>query len=321
MQKKFFLGLFVILFLASCGPLSVAQPQPTAAPATLPPTWTPTPEQTAIPTFTEIPTFTPVPAFTPLSPPTPNSVDALHDRFQDSLFSPNGAWVAKRDPEKLLVVNTEDRTRLWTLPCEMFKECSTVYPVLWANSRILYFAAAPKTGGAPDGITLLTALARIDARTGKWELVLPDSERHYDFAFSPDEDTIAYTQSSGSEAEEPSVTMGVLSLDDKQRTQHVSTLEGTYAGNIIWSPFKPRFVFVIYQRDQGSGVVYYDIDATFLKYAMDIAPRDIILSAWNRNNLVSLEEKDWETHQREYRVLNPFTGELEGESITATPTE
>jgi hypothetical protein len=288
-------------------------------PATLPPTWTPTPGPTAFPTFTDIPTFTAVPAFTPLSPPTPDSVEALHDRFQDSLFSPNGAWVAKRDPEKLLVINTEDRTRYWTLPCDMFKECSTVYPVRWTNGHTLYFAPAPKTGGAPVGITLLTALARIDVRSGKWDLVLPDSDHHYDFEFSPDETYLAYTQSSGPDAEEPSITMGVLSLIDKQKPQHFFKTDGTYAGNIIWSPFKPRFVFVIQDGANGSGVAYYDMEATLFKLALAIEPRDIILSAWNRNNLVSLEEKDWATQQRAYRVLNPFSGELEGESITATP--
>jgi len=322
MQKKILSSVFVIVLLASCGPIGMAQPQPTNAPATLPPTWTPTPGPTAIPTFTEIPTFTVVPAFTPLAPPTPDSVDALHDRFQDSLFSPNGNWVAYRDPEKLRVVNTEDRNRVWTLPCEMFEECSTVYPVVWLSSRILYFAPAPKTGGAPEGISLVTALARIDVRTGKWEMVLPDSDHHYDFAFSPDEDYLAYTQSSGSEAEEPSVTMGVLSIINKQKPHHFFKLDGaSYAGDIIWSPFKPRIVFVVQDAEKGSGVAYYDMEITFFKLALDIAPRDIVLSAWNRNNLVSLEEMDWETHLREYRVLNPFTGELEGERITATPSE
>jgi dipeptidyl aminopeptidase/acylaminoacyl peptidase len=278
----------------------------------LPPTWTPT-QPTAIPTVTEFPTFTPVPAFTPLPTPTEDPLEGLRERFQDSLFSPNGRWVAYRDPEKLRVVNTEDKLRVWTLPCEMFEECSTVYPVLWEDSRTLYFAPAPKSGGAPQGISLVTALARIDVRSGKWELVLPDSDRYYDFAFSPDEDYLAYTQYSGLEAEEPSITAGVLSLVDKKEPQQIFILEGVYAGNIIWSPFKPRFVFVIVDPEKGSGVGYLDVATSYIKYALEIAPRDILLLDWGQDNLVSLEEKDWQTNLRSNRSLNPFSGELIGE--------
>ncbi len=251
MQKKFFLGvLFLLLISASCGPSTVSQPPVTSAPLVLPPTWTPT-APTTIPTSTDIPTFTPVPAFTPLSTPTTDPISALSERFQDSLFSPNGKWVAYRDPKMLRVVSTEIK-RTWTLPCELFQECSTVYPVMWSrNGQILYFAPVPTSGSAPDGISLLTALARIEVRTGKWELVLPDSERHYDFEFSPDQTLLAYTQSSGAQADEPSVTVGVLSLVDKQQPQQVFTLEGVYAGNIIWSPFKPRFVFVTVDPEIG----------------------------------------------------------------------
>jgi len=321
LQKKFFLSaLFLLLLSASCAPVTIAQP-PTAGPITLPATWTPTSGPTAVPTFTEIPTFTVVPAFTPLSTPTKDPISALSGRFQDSLFAPNGQWVAYRDPKKLRVVNSEDPLRVWTLPCELFKECSTVYPVKWSrNSKILYFAPVPTAGGAPNGISLLTALGRIEVRTGKWEIVLPDSERHYDFEFSPDQDYLAYTQSSGAETDEPSVTLGVLSLVDKQLPQQLFTLEGAYGGNIVWSPFKPRFVFVTVDPEKGSAVGYYDIATTFFKYALPVEPRDIILSDWGRDNLVSLEVKDWETNQRSYRSLNPFSGELIGESLTPTPT-
>lgn len=312
-------SLFVVVFLvlASCGPIAAPPPQATSAPITLPPTWTPT-AATIVPTFTDIPTFTPVPAFTPMSTPTRNPLEALSERFQDSLFSPNGKWIAYRDPEKLRVVNPET-TRVWTLPCEMFRECSTVYPVRWTNARTLYFGPAPKSGGAPDGISMLTALARIDVRTGKWELVLPDSDRHYDFAFSPEDDLLAYTQSSAEGADEPSVTVGFISLGDKKPQQQDYTTEGVYAGNIIWSPFKPRFVFVIADPMNGAGVGYYDIAASYFKYALEVAPRNIILLEWGRNNLVSLEIKDWETQQRAYQALNPFSGELVGDlPITAT---
>jgi dipeptidyl aminopeptidase/acylaminoacyl peptidase len=321
LQKKYISSLFLlIILLPACGP-SVAQPQPTAAPLTLPPTWTPTPLATGLPTSTEIPTFTPVPAFTPLSTPTRDPLKALSERFQDSLFSPNGRWTAYRDPDKLRVVNNDDPMRVWTLPCALFDECSTVFPVKWSrNSQILYFAPSPTVGGAPSGISLLSALAMINVRTGKWEIVLPDSDRHYDFAFSPDDDYIAYTQSSGEQADEPSVSMGVLTLENKKVPQQF-TLDGAYGGNIVWSPFKPRFVFVTYDPEKGSAIVYYDIDTNFIKYALEVGERDIILSEWDQNNLVSLEEKDWVTQLRSYRVLNPFTGELVGDSITATPAD
>ncbi|MEO8355330.1 MAG: hypothetical protein ABI621_05425 [Chloroflexota bacterium] len=313
MQKKFIPGaLFIILLLAACGPAAVPQPQATVAPLTLPAAWTPTPGATGIPTATEFPTFTPVPPVPPLPSPTFDSFEALHEMFQDSLFAPNGRWTAYRDPDKLRVVSNET-TRVWTLPCELFEECSTVFPVKWSrNSKVLYFAPAPTAGGSPKGIMSLTALAMINVRSGKWEMVLPDSDRHYDFTFSPDDDYLAYTQSTPKDAVEPSVTLGIVNLEDK-REQQQFTLQGTYAGNIIWSPFKPRFVFVTYDPQKGSAVGYYDIETGFLKYALEFETRDIILSEWGQDNLVSLEVRDWGTNSRTYRVLNPFTGELLGD--------
>lgn len=314
------LWMILLILLVSCGSMATPRPQATSIPLTLPPTWTPTAPSLA-PTFTDFPTFTPVPAFTPMSTPTKDPLAVLSERFQDSLFSPNGKWVAYRDPKKLRVVNTEIATRTWTLPCELFKECSTVYPITWSrNGRFLYFAPAPVSGGAPDGISLVTALAMIDVRTGKWEIVLPDSDRHYDFSFSPEQDYLAYTQSSGAEADQPSVTVGFLPLVDKRQPEHHYTLDGVYAGNIIWSPFKPRFVFVITDPARGAAVGYYDINTTFLKLALEMGPRDIILTDWGPDNMVSLEVKDWETQSRSYRLLNPFSGDLVGASITATPS-
>lgn len=313
MQKKFVLGTFLLfLIAASCGPSVIAQP-PTAAPVTLPPTWTPT-VVTVIPTSTEIPTFTPVPPLPPLSSPTVDPLKSLSERFQDSLFSPNGRWTAYRDPDKLRVVNNEDPLRVWTLPCELFEECSTIYPVKWSrNSQVLYFAPAPESGGAPDNFFQFTALGKISVRRGEWEIVLPDSDHHYDFSFSPDEEYIAYVQSSGVDVDEPSVTLGVFSLEDKKLPQQVFTLDGAYGGNFIWSPFKPRFVFVVYDPEKGSAVGYYDIETGFLKYAVEIDESDILILEWGRDNLVSLEVKDWLTQQRTNRQLNPFTGELTGD--------
>ena len=319
MKKPLFFWILPLLLLASCGPLAASQPPATVAPVTLPPTWTPT-AATALPTATEFPTFTPVPAIT-FPTPTIDPLAALSEHFQDSLFAPGGKWVARRDPKKLRIVNTEDALRVWTLPCELFKQCSTIYPIRWANSHDLYFAPAPETGGAPNGMILLAALAKIDVRTGKWDLVLPDSDHPYDFTFSPDEEYLAYAQSSGTEADAPSVTVGVLTLKN-QKVQQQFTLDGAYGGNIVWSPFKPRFVFVVQSPGDGSSVGYYDIESNFLKYTLSGERSDFTLFGWDEvTNLVTLEARDWDTNQRSYELLNPFTDELSPLSITATPLE
>ena len=316
LQKIISIALLLVL-LPACGP--IVSPQPTAAPATLPPTWTPAPQPTGLPTATELPTFTPVPAFTPLSTPTSDSVGALSERFQDSLFSPNGRWTAYRDPDKLRVVNNDDPLRYWTLPCTLFEECSTVYPIKWSRSgRILYFAPAPVSGGAPSGLYLVTALATIDIRSGEWKILLPESDLHYDFSFSPDEDYLAFTQSSGSEAEEPTVSVGVVSMEDpRERVQY--TMDGTYAGHFVWSPYKPRFVFTIYGSQNESIVGYYDIETDFLKHALVIEQADVIPLDWGLDNLVSLEIKDRVTRSSTFRQLNPFSGELIGGSLNGAP--
>ena len=319
LRKIFLAGILLPVLLSACGP-SVS-PVVTSTPIGLPPTWTPPPMATALPTASEIPTFTPVPAFTPMSTATNDSVGALRDRFQDSLFSPNGRWTAYRDPDKLRVVNNDDPLHYWTLPCALFKDCSTVYPVKWArNSQTLFFAPAPTSGNAPEGLALVSALAMIDMRTGKWEILLPDSDHQYDFSFSPNDDYLAYTQSSGGLPDEGKVTVGVVSMEDvRQRQQY--TMDGVYAGNIIWSPFKPRFVFAIQDPQKGSAIGYYDIETSYLKFALDYRPSDILISDWGPDNLVSFEKKDWDTNAKSYRTLNPFTGELIGERPTATATQ
>ena len=278
-------------------------------PLTLPPIWTPSPAATAIPTFTQIPTFTPVPAFTPLAYPTNDALGALLERFQESLFPPRGQWAAYREPNGIKVVNAET-TQVWTLPCELFDECSILFPIKWSrNGRILYFAPAPTSSGAPAGIYLFTALAMIEAKSGKWEMLLPDSDRYYDFTFSPDEEYLAYTQSSGDLPGDPSVTLGILKLKNRKDQQFI--LNGVFAGNIVWSPFKPRFVFQIQDPDRGSSIVYFDIDTNTLKYVLKDEQSDLYISSWDENNVVALQKTDWVTHLKSDWLLNPFTGELE----------
>jgi hypothetical protein len=318
LRKNFFIGMMLPVLLSACGP-SAGLP-PTVTPIGLPPTWTPPVMATAMPTASELPTFTPVPAFTPISTPTPDPLSALSGRFQDSLFSPNGKWTAYRDPEKLRVVNNDDPLRYWTLPCALFNDCSTVYPVRWSrNGQVLYFAPAPKTGGAPDGVPRVGALATISMKTGKWEPLLPELDGQYDFAFSPDDDYLAYTRSGGSDAEDGKVTIGVVSMEDTRQRQEFR-MDGLSAGNIFWSPFKPRFVFVISDPEKGSAVGYYDVETGFHKYALETIPADILISDWGPDNLVSLEKKDWDTQEKTYRILNPFTGELIGDRPAASPT-
>lgn len=185
-----------------------------------------------------------------------------------------------------------------------------LFPIKWSrNGRILYFAPAVSDSGAPAGIYLFTALAMIDVRSGRWELLLPDSDRYYDFTFSPDEAYLAYTQSSGDLPGDPPVTLGILRLKNKKDQQ--LSLDGVYGGNIVWSPYRNRFVFQTQDPDSGSSIVYFDMDTNTLKYVLRDEPSDLYMSLWDENNLVSLEKKDWTTRLTSHWLLNPFTGELQ----------
>jgi hypothetical protein len=317
-RKLLFIASLLIILLSACGSsITNSRPPQTSAPLSLPPTWTPSPAATSIPTFTEIPTFTPVPVIT-LAYPTSDLQGALVERFQGMVASPNGQWVVYVEPSITRVVNAET-TRVWTLPCELFDECSVLFPVKWSrNSQFLYFAPMPSSSGAPAGISLLTALAVINVRSGKWELVLPDSDRYYDFTFSPDDEYLAYTQSSGELPGAPSVTLGILKLKNKKGQQF--KLDGVYGGNIVWSPYKLRFVFQTQDPGGGSSIVYFDIDTNTVKYVLTDEQSDLYMSLWDENNLVSLQKTDWTTHLKSDWELNPFTGEmLPASKPTPTP--
>jgi hypothetical protein len=101
--------------------------------------------------------------------------------------------------------------------------------------------------------------------------------------------------------------------------QESKLADEVYAGNIIWSPYKRRIVFQTQNPDDGSSVVFYDLDTHVLKYVVSHEQSDFILSSWDENNMVMLEKRDWVTHLRSYWLLNPFTGEQTSVSITATP--
>ena len=314
-RKIFFIASLLVILLPACGsPTSASQPLSTPVQLILPPTWTPSPAATAIPTFTQIPTFTPVPAFTPLAYPTNDALGALLERFQESLFPPRGQWAAYRERDGIRVVNAETK-QVWTLPCQLFDECSILFPIKWSrDGRVLYFAPAPSESGAPAGIYLFTALAMIEVKSGKWEMLLPDSDHYYDFTFSPDEKFLAYTQSSGDLPGDPSVIVGILTLKNKKAQQH--KLDGVFAGNIVWSPFKPRFIFQIQDPEKGSSIAYFDIDTNTLRYVLRDEQSDLYISSWDENNLVSLQKTDWVTHLKSDWLLNPFTGELEPASAS-----
>ena len=309
-RKSLFIILSLVILLFACAsPAANVQPTSTSVPLTLPPTWTPTPERTAIPTLTPIPTFTPVPAFTPLASPTFDAMGALLENFQDSLFPRRGRWAAYREGNGLRVINGETK-QVWTLPCELFNECSILFPIEWSHDgRILYFAPAPADSGAPAGIYLFSALAMIEVKTGKWEMLLPDSDHYYNFMFSPKQDYVAYTQSSGTLPGESSVSAGFLRVKNKKGSEH--TLDGRFAGNIVWSPFRPRFVFQIQDPGNGTSVVYFDVEANRLKYVIQDEQSDFYLSGWDQDNLVSLEQRDWKTRLRSNWLLNPFTAEMQ----------
>jgi WD40 repeat protein len=305
-----FVGLSFIVILSACGnPGANPQPASTSPALTLPATWTPSPTATAQPAFTEIPTFTPVPAFTPLAYPTADSFAEILQKFQESLFSPNGQWAAYREPNRLRVVNAET-TQVWTLPCDLFKECRALLPVKWSrNSQFFYFAPAPSLSGYPNSMTLFSAFARIDVRSGKWEVLLPDSDRYYDVTFSRNDEYLAYTQSAGELVDNPSVSLGIFRIKNL-RDQQIATLRNeSYAGNIVWSPFRNRIVFQT-RNAEGSSIVYSDLDLNVVRYILRDEPADFYISAWGRNNLVSLQKTDWVTRAKTDWLLNPFTNEL-----------
>lgn len=319
MRKLLFVWI-VILLLASCGPMPVSTPQATATPQVLPATWTPSLAPTGIPTFTDLPTFTPVPPIALPASPTHDFLSVVAARFSNFLPSPTGQWIAEREAAKLLVKSQNSR-RVWTLPCELFDDCSAVFPIRWSDDgTILYFAPTPTTGNAPRDMPLVTALATIDVTTGRWQPLLQESDRHYDFTFSPDDEHIAFTQSSAYDSAEPSVSVGILRLKNK-KIDGVQTLrDETFAGDIVWSPYKTRIVFQM--RDpEGSSVVFYDLETRLIKYVLRDEQADLDLSVWNdADNTVMLETRDWQTRRRSYWHLNPFTGQMTPATITATPT-
>lgn len=301
--------LLLVALLPACGnrTFSVSiEPAATETPSRLsfpvPPTRTPGP--TALP----LPTLTPFPTFTPLPTPTSDPLRELERRFEAALVSPNGRWSATSQPASLLVVN-ETTGQVWTLPCDLFKECRAVTPIKWtSDSDLLYFAPEAGLSETPIGIRLYTAVARIDAETGQWEKVLEETRRYYDFAVSSDDAYLAYTQPAGTFADNHSVVITIRNLRNRQEEKY--TLDGYVGGNIVWSPFTARFVFQVQSPGAGSSIVYYDVEAGLLKYILREEQSHVLIDSWGRDNLVAIRKVAWSDRALSGWVLNPFTNEI-----------
>ena len=307
--------LLLITLLSACAnrtfSVSVEQIKtetPVSGSLALPPTWTPSPTSGPPPTLTAFPTFTPVPPLTAVLPQALDPIDELEHRSERASISPNGQWSANVDSVSMRVVN-QTTGKVWTLPCTLFEECSVINPVQWSpDSQVLYFAPEANMSEAPIGITLYTAVARIDMETGRWEKILEETKRYYDFAVSNDDTYLAYTQPAETFADNHSVVIRILDLKNLQ--QDTFTLDGFIGGNILWSPFTTRFVFQIQDPATGSSIVYYDVKTEVLKYITKDEQTYFQLVSWGEDNLVSVRKIAWFNRTLSDWTLNPFTNEL-----------
>lgn len=305
-------SFLLLALLSACGSrtFSVSIEEITETPGSflsLPPTWTPSPTAAPQSTPTPFPTFTVVPPLTQVLPLTTDPFEELRSHSGDAFLSPDGQWSADVDSFVMKVVN-QDTDKVWTLPCDLFEECSVVTPVTWSSdSKLLYFAPEPYFD-TPVGIRLYTAVARIDMETGIWEKILGETDRYYDFAVSSDDAYLAYTQPAATFADNHSVILSIRNLKDGGEEKY--TLEGFVGGNIVWSPFAPRFVFQIQDPAAGSSIVYYDVESRLLKYLVQEEQNHFYLSSWGENNLVSLRKIGWSDRALSDWMLNPFTNEI-----------
>lgn len=309
MNTKFvlFVSLLMCTLLAcnsQTGPLP--QSLQTPSPFDLPPTWTPSPTLNSKSIFTDVPlaTYTPVPILNSRFYPNQDSISQLLQRFHETLTSPDSNWVAYRESNGIRVVNPQTE-KLWTLPCALFSKCDILFPMSWSSdNQFLYFAPAAYGIGAPIGISRFTAAGRIDVISGEWEKLLQDSDHYYDFSVSADNAYMAYTQSAGND----SVTLSILNLQSRKEQRF--TLDGRHGGNIVWSPFKPRFVFQLQNPAKGSSIVYFDVNENILRYVVREEQSDFYIFYWDENNLVHFQKADWADRAISDWVLDPFANEL-----------
>ncbi|SRR6266498_2143693 len=306
--KLVLLASVLLCIVSACGNQTdtLAQSSQTPFPFGLPPTWTPSPTLNSKSIFTDIPlaTSTPVPILNSRFYPTQNSVSQLLQLFQGALNSPDYFWLVSQEQDGIKIVNSQTE-KIWTLPCALFNKCDFLFPVSWSeDSQFLYFAPTSSGIGAPIGISQFTAIGRIDVKSGIFEKLLPDSDHYYDFSASARNDYLAYTQSTDNH----SVTLSILNLQSKKEQRF--TLESRYGGNIVWSPFKPRFVFQLQDPAKGSSVVYFDVEANLLRFVVKEEQSDFYFLDWDKNNLVYFQKASWADRAVSDWTLNPFTNEF-----------
>lgn len=323
-HKIAFLILFVIL-LVGCG-----TPNPSASfasteeitPIQLPPTWTPTITRTPPPSGTPIvvETFTPVPPLT-IVPQVTNTTDPADFSRYIALPSPRGDWTAYTNTNEIKIVNT-DASQQWTLPCELFERCQYILPIKWDHTgEVLFFGASSYLEGVPqpNTISFFSTAGKIDVTTGVWERLFPDPAGYFDFSVSPDDIYVAYTESTQKTQGDPStVILTVLHLKNHREQKY--TLGSGAGGNIVWSPYKERFVFQLRNPNKGSSLAYYDADLDVLRYIVQNEKSDYSIQSWLENNLVLLQKTDPGTGQASFWYLNPFTNQFsKAPAPVATP--
>lgn len=287
----------------------------------LPPTWTPTITITPRPSATRIDaaTFTPV-------PPIPTLSQLTQTADPDNLWgnyiaypSPNGELITYWNVREIKVVNT-NTDKVWTLPCELFERCQYILPIKWSkDGYVLFFGASSYLGEIPQAIKIssYSTAGKIDVKTGKWERLFPDPAGYFDFSISSDDTFVAYTQSVQNEQSDTlSVRLTVLNLATHQEQSY--TLSTGFGGNIVWSPYEDRFVFQTRDSETGSSIIYYDVGVDLLRYIIKEKKSDFSIQGWQDDNLVFIEETDWENQNASFWHLNPFTNEF-FDFLTATP--
>src|SRR5215208_3421353 len=316
MKNKIPFSVLLIILLVGCTKSSdfpsLVSPQE-ITPIKLPPTWTPTitntPRSSATPIVVE--TFTPVPPITtiPQNTQTANPDDLWANYI--AIPSPHGEWTAYFNIVEIKVVNAATGT-IWTLPCDLFERCQYILPIKWSqNGEVLFFGASSYLGGVPQPITIsfYSTAGKINIRTGKWERLFPDPTGYFDFSISSDDTYVAYTELAKEEQSNSlSVLLTVLNLKSHQKQRY--NLGPGEGGNIVWSPYEQRFIFQIRDSSEGSSIAYCDADVDVLRFIVKNKESDFSIQSWREDNLVLIQETDWEKREPSLWHLNPFTNDF-----------
>jgi hypothetical protein len=326
-KSKISLVFLLIVLLTGCDShpsLPTSVPTEKTIPTNVPTTRTSPIKITARPRFTLIipQTSTPIPSLT--SVPKFTKTLASSDLWKNyaALNSPDEKWVAYYNFNEIKVVNL-DTNIIWVLPCELFQSCNYIIPMKWSqNGETLFFGASSYLGAYPQStkVSFFSTAGRLDVQTGKWQRLFPDPVNLFDFSISFDDTYLAYIQPLLDEQFIPrSVVLTVLNLKNQQEQK--TTLDSTgYGGNIVWSPYKERFVFQIRDSNNGlSSIVYFDVGTNILRYIVKDEKSVFSIQSWLENNLVLIQKTDLDEQNLVSLFLNPFTSEFSVVS-TATPT-